>query len=128
MDGRRKYLRCRQKGRGIFTDRFINPMRKFSVIDISASGIGVKSKIDIGIGETVAMAIVFDGYFHEKDLKVKGSVVRKETLGDGFVYGIKFTNLSHKDKVEIDEIMNRSCIRDHHKTLYNCEDDCIFLK
>ncbi|NLD46610.1 MAG: PilZ domain-containing protein [Clostridiaceae bacterium] len=128
MDGRRKYLRCRQTGRGIFTDRFTDPQRKLSVIDVSATGIGVISKIDINVGEIVSMAIVFDGYFHEKDLKVQGCVIRKEMLKDGFLYGIEFINQSHKEKVEIDEIMNRSCIRDHHKTLSNCEEDCTFLK
>lgn len=128
MDGKRRYLRCRKDGRGVFTDRFLDSLSRFSVIDISATGIAISAKRELDIDDTVGMAIVFDGYFHEKDVKVTGRVVRKESEERIFKYGMEFIDLSQEEKVEIDEIMNRSCVRDHEKSLSNCEDDCTFLK
>ncbi|MFZ5985727.1 MAG: PilZ domain-containing protein [Bacillota bacterium] len=129
MDGNRSYLRCSVGGRGVFTDHPVGAVGKFNIIDISASGIRISAKREFSPDDTVQMSIAFSGYLREKEINVKAKVVRKVQSQDGFEYGLKFIDLDHKEKVEIDEIMNQSCSREHQKALSNCDyDNCTFLK
>lgn len=129
MDGNRRYLRCKREGEGVFSDHPVGSMNKFKIIDISAAGIRISTKRSLEERDTVEMSIIFSGYLHEKHIDVKSRVVRKEKKENGFEYGLEFVDLTHKEKVEIDEIMKQSCSINHEKTLSNCDyGDCVFLK
>ncbi len=130
MDGKRNYLRCNNiSGKGLFCDRRFDTAGKFEVLNLSGSGIFILTKRKLEINDIMEMRIVFAGYINEKEIKVKGKVVREELTGDAFRYGMEFVEIPHKERVEIDEIMNLSCSREPHKGLNNCDHgECIVLK
>lgn len=130
MDGKRNYLRCSNiSGKGTFCDNFYGTSNKFKVINLSASGALIKSRQQLEISDVVVMKLEFGGYIYEKHLKLKGKVVRQETDGEYFLYGMEFVDISHANRVEMDEIMNLSCSRENHNSLRNCEyGECALLK
>lgn len=130
MDGKRKYLRCSNlSGEGTFCDNLYGRAKKFEVINLSASGMLIKSKRKLEINDVAEMKIVFGGYINEKQLRLSGRVVRIESSGDNFLYGMEFVEISHGNRVEIDEIMNMTCSREHQNSLKNCDHgECTFLR
>lgn len=130
MDGKRNYLRCDNiSGKGVFCDNLFGNSPKFEVINLSGSGILIKSKRKLEIKDVVEMKIEFGGYINEKVINITGKVTRAEVDGDDFLYGMQFDDISHEKRVEIDEIMNLSCSRENHKSLKNCDHgECTFLK
>ncbi len=130
MDGKRNYLRCNNiSGKGTFCDNLFDSSVKFKVINLSGSGILIKTKRKLGVSNVVEMKIEFGGYINEKRIILKGKVIRQEADGEEFLYGMEFVDISHEKRVEIDEIMNLSCSREHHKSLKNCDyGECTFLK
>lgn len=130
MDGKRNYLRCNNiSGNGTFCDNLFNSSVKFKVINLSGSGVLIKTKRKFDVSDVVEMKIEFGGYINEKRIVLKGKVMRQEVDGEEFRYGMEFVDISHEKKVEIDEIMNLSCSREHDKSLKNCDyGECTFLK
>ncbi len=130
MDGKRNYMRCNNiSGKGLFGDKKFETEGKFKVLNLSGSGVLILTERKLEINDIVEMRIVFAGYINEKEIKVKGRVVREESGGDAFRYGMEFVGIPHKERVEIDEIMNLSCSREPHKGLNNCDHgECIVLK
>lgn len=130
MDGKRNYMRCNNiSGKGYFCDKRFDTEGKFKVLNISGSGILISTERKLEINDIMEMKIIFAGYINEKEIKVKGRVVREEPGKDNFRYGMEFVGIPHKERVEIDEIMNASCNREPHKGLNNCDHgECSLLK
>jgi len=130
MDGKRNYLRCDNiSGEGTFCDNLGDNSKMFKVLNLSGSGILIKSKKKLDIDDEVEMKIDFAGYINEKQIELIAKVVRQDSAGEDFLYGMKFVDISHEARVEIDEIMKLSCSREHYSSLKNCDhDQCTFLK
>ena len=130
MDGKRNYLRCNNiSGKGTFCDNVFDASRKFEVLNLSGSGILVKTKRKFEINDIVEMKIEFGGYINERLIKLNARIMRIEEDGGDFLCGMEFVDISHEKRVEIDEVMNLSCSRENHKNLKNCDHgECTFLK
>jgi hypothetical protein len=109
MDNFRNYQRCNVMGEGEMRKTEDKAVSKFEVIDVSASGIRIKASGEFDVNEEVQMDIRFAGHLLEIPLKASGIVSKKRKLGNLFEYAVKFTNLSGKERIEIDEIVKKTC-------------------
>lgn len=109
MEGFRNYPRCAVVGDGELAKQSSNAVYEFHVIDISASGVKLKTAADLELNAKVDISIRFSGHIIEVPVHAPCEVVKKEKIGEEFEYALKFTSLSHKDRVEIDEIIRRTC-------------------
>lgn len=109
MDQIRNYPRCIVLGDGELN---IKPDKRgypFHVQDISGTGVRVRTEKNIEIKQIVFIRMKFSGHIIEVPIETSGEVVKKAMIGNEYEYAIKFTDLSQKEKVEIDEIIRRSC-------------------
>lgn len=109
MDRIRNYQRCNVMGEGTL---FVKPDGKaypFYVIDISASGVKIRSNAELELNDEVEIDIRFSGHILEIPLKVDAKVAKKTKTGKEYEYALRFLNLSHQKRVEIDEIVRRTC-------------------
>ncbi len=128
MDRNRAYSRCHIMGEGEILTHSGGPSAKFKLIDMSASGVRIESAGDVDVGEERELKIVFDGYLFEIVVNVTGKVRRKEVVNGFYEYGIEFVNLSQKNRIELDELMKRSCSIGYHTGNNICEDgNCVFF-
>ncbi|MCX7747896.1 MAG: PilZ domain-containing protein [Clostridia bacterium] len=128
MDRNRHYPRCTIVGEGEFLGSFLRKEGKFQIVDMSASGIRVRSNQAFEVGTNKYMRIRLNGYVFEVIINVNGQIVRKNDIGDGFEYGFRFEGLNHKERVEIDELMRNSCGIKYVAGAKFCEDwDCMFI-
>ena len=126
MDIKRTYPRCSIFGDG---DMVISNGKKLpvKVKDMSASGCMITSDYELQMNELIHLSIHFTGIAQENNISVKGKVVRKEAVSNSFTYGIEILDLSPKQRVEIDEIMQMSCIHIPIEGANLCDDGgCIF--
>lgn len=113
MDEIRNYQRCNVMGEGeLFVDKPGNSYRhgiRFHIIDVSASGIRIRTKINVDADLVLDMKIRFGGHITDIPLNVKAKVTKKEKKGTEFEYALRYLNLSNENKIEIDEIVRMSC-------------------
>jgi c-di-GMP-binding flagellar brake protein YcgR len=75
-------------------DSEVNDSELCEIVDISASGMGIYSKIDYPIRKQVLVKLLFK--LNEKEFSVDGVLVRKVEVSnkDRILYGVNFMNLS----------------------------------
>jgi hypothetical protein len=95
-----KYPSCDVQGSGK-----LNNDVSFSVIDLSAKQIRIKTKAPIKINSDVNLDISLDGGLFMINIKCNGIVSGK--INDG--YEVIFKDMPDKDRFEIDELMKSSC-------------------
>lgn len=109
MENIRNYQRCHVMGEGRLKTGPSEKEYDFQVIDISASGVRILTAADMQEGTNAHMKIVFGSHIVDVPLDVSGTVEKKEKRGRDLEYALRFVSLSHKDRVEIDEIITRTC-------------------
>lgn len=104
-----KYPSCNVAGGGKL---FIKPSGKeetFKIIDMSAAVIRVDTDAELEEGVTVGLKIKLNSLVFDVNIDASGRVIKRTQKEKGCEYSIEFTELSERDREEIDELMRSTC-------------------
>lgn len=112
MKAWRKYQRAVISGGGMINKKF-----NFKIVDISASGAKILSHKELNLNEHIDISLTIKGHLYEKNFKLHGTVIHDYSKNNQYIYGIRFTKMSHEDQIHIDEIIyfEHSSNLKHHK-------------
>ena len=103
------YTTCSVIGEGRLNQISTGKEADFEIIEISASGVKIYTPANLDEKEHAALKMSFGGHFIAVSLKAEGQIVDKRQRGAVYEYNISFTNLPETKKIELDEIMKRTC-------------------
>jgi hypothetical protein len=95
-----KYQFCNISGKGK-----INRDTAFSIINLSADRIRIKTDAPIELSSKVLLDIALDGGLYQINIKSSGIISKKIFSG----YEIRFTGMPEAEKKEINDLVKSSC-------------------
>ncbi|MFZ5989679.1 MAG: PilZ domain-containing protein [Bacillota bacterium] len=84
--------------------------REVEVADISPVGLKFYSTKVYNTGEILNFDLCVYSMLSEFNLTVEGCITDRETLTEGYCYGVKFNNVEEHVKIQLDEIIKANII------------------
>ena len=128
MNEKRHYKRSSLTGDGNIIDFENDRNYIVHLLDLSASGAKVFSDTELQESRLYKINLKPEGHMAEVAFTADIRIVWKREVYKGFEYGLKFVKISHKDRVELDELIRHSNTAGVHLDLPYCEDgSCTFF-
>ncbi len=107
--GRDSYERCDLMGEGRILAGTAIDAAEFKVIDMTPSGVRIRTDKKMRENELVRIELRFSGYIRDIDMLFEGEVSAERKRRNGYEYFIRFHSITSEQSVEIDEIIRKGC-------------------
>lgn len=107
--GRDSYERCDLMGEGRILPDDGSGTAEFKAVDMTPSGVKIRTRKRLKENACVRMELVFSGYIRDINLSFEGQVSTQRKRGNGYECFIQFRNITPEQAVEIDEIIRKGC-------------------
>lgn len=103
------YRRCEITGQGKLFTKSVRHGADFKVLDISASGVRIATQQPLELHDHLELQVELEGHLIGDSRRLAGKVTKRMEMGTHTEYAIRFTGLSHKEIVEMDEFLRFNC-------------------
>lgn len=106
------YPRRQFNSKGTFLYNLPKKPKEFDIHNISATGMSITTDSVFRLGEKIFVEIKLSKFLSEFVFHLQGEIIKVIPNENGFIYEVKFVDISHGDMVHIDELIRHKPLID----------------